>query len=307
MPTASSLLPSFGLLLILLSCSTHVLNWKDGVYYFPPEQKETFLKSIRTDYLGRIPLRLHTVTHGESFWAIAKKYKVHVNVIFWSNPFLKTYLAYLGQKIVVPEIPGALHYVQEGETLSLLALRYDVRVQEIKMANDLPFLSGLFENLTGKVLFVPIENLHSHKIILVTTENMHMLAQMRDLFISPLGNPDITRTFGLRKDPFQGTWKKHKGIDLAAPLGAPVTAAASGRVIYSGWLGGYGKAIKIAHSKGYSTLYGHLSRIFVKYGTKVYRGQIIGRCGKTGRATGPHVHFEIFRGRKTIDPLSVLW
>jgi len=116
----------------------------------------------------------------------------------------------------------------------------------------------------------------------------------------------ITSPFGMRFDPVQHRYQLHSGIDIAAAQGTTISAAADGRVIYASWYGGYGNAIIIDHGGGTSTLYGHCSQIFVGVGQDVQRGQAIGAVGMTGDATGPHVHFEVRRDGKPVDPLGYL-
>lgn len=121
----------------------------------------------------------------------------------------------------------------------------------------------------------------------------------------PVSGP-ITSPFGMREDPFGHGWKMHTGIDIGAPMGATVTAAAGGRIIYAGWEGGYGNAVIIDHGGQESTLYGHLSQIFVANGQDVQRGQAIGAIGCTGACTGPHLHFEVRINGVPVDPTTRL-
>ncbi|HZV76578.1 MAG TPA: peptidoglycan DD-metalloendopeptidase family protein [Candidatus Babeliales bacterium] len=112
----------------------------------------------------------------------------------------------------------------------------------------------------------------------------------------------ITSPFGWRTNPFGGGPEFHQGLDIAAPLGTTVTAAAGGTVIMAQWYGGYGNYILIDHGGGYSTGYGHLSAMYVSAGQQVQRGQAIGAVGSTGQSTGPHLHFEIRIAGKPVDP-----
>ncbi len=124
-------------------------------------------------------------------------------------------------------------------------------------------------------------------------------------FSWPASGP-ITSPFGMRDDPNGRGFRMHTGIDIGAPMGATITAAAGGRVIYAGWEGGYGNTIIIDHGGDTSTLYGHCSQIFVADGQDVQRGQAIGAVGATGDATGPHLHFEIRINGVPVDPSSRL-
>ena len=112
----------------------------------------------------------------------------------------------------------------------------------------------------------------------------------------------ITSPFGWRSNPFGGSPEFHQGLDIAAPSGTTVTAAAGGTVIMAQWYGGYGNYILIDHGGGYSTGYGHLSAIYVSNGQSVKRGQAIGAVGSTGASTGPHLHFEVRIDGKPVDP-----
>ena len=112
-------------------------------------------------------------------------------------------------------------------------------------------------------------------------------------------------SYGMRRHPILGYSRMHAGIDFAAPYGAPIYAATDGRVIYSGRHGGHGKYVKISHGNGLATGYAHMSRIVADNGDHVRRGQIIGYVGSTGLSTGPHLHYELYRNGRTIDPRSV--
>jgi murein DD-endopeptidase MepM/ murein hydrolase activator NlpD len=116
----------------------------------------------------------------------------------------------------------------------------------------------------------------------------------------------ISSYFGWRINPFGGGWQFHEGIDICAYYGAPIRATADGTVKYTGWCGGYGYTIGIYHRDSIETLYGHLSRIVVKYGETVKKGQVIGYEGNSGFSTGPHLHYEIRVNGISINPLDYL-
>lgn len=122
-------------------------------------------------------------------------------------------------------------------------------------------------------------------------------------FIWP-GRGGITSGFGLRRHPVWGIMHIHTGVDIAGMWGSPVLAASDGRIIYTGWFGGYGKIVVIDHGQGISTLYGHLSSWLVASGDDVHRGQVIARVGSTGYSTGPHIHFETRINGTPVDPES---
>ena len=128
-------------------------------------------------------------------------------------------------------------------------------------------------------------------------------------FIWPLRGP-ITSPFGYRLHPIFKTRIFHSGIDIGVPMGTPVKASNSGRIIYVGWYGGYGKVVIIDHGqyngKAVSTLYAHLSSYNVRVGQKISQGQKIGNAGSTGYSTGPHLHFEVRVKGQVQNPLSYI-
>jgi murein DD-endopeptidase MepM/ murein hydrolase activator NlpD len=115
----------------------------------------------------------------------------------------------------------------------------------------------------------------------------------------------ITSGFGLRVHPLLGFTRMHKGLDIGAPYGAPIRAMTDGVVTFAGRTGGYGNFVKLVHGGGLASGYGHMSRIAVASGTRVRQGQVIGYVGSTGMSTGPHLHWEVWRGGAAINPRSV--
>lgn len=123
---------------------------------------------------------------------------------------------------------------------------------------------------------------------------------------SPVRSSGISSGFGSRWHPILGGSRFHAGIDLPAPAGSQVVSTATGLVIAAGWCGGYGQCVVIDHGGGYTTVYGHLSRIDVQGGQNVGSGQYIGLVGSTGLSTGPHLHYEVRFMERPINPLKFL-
>jgi murein DD-endopeptidase MepM/ murein hydrolase activator NlpD len=121
-----------------------------------------------------------------------------------------------------------------------------------------------------------------------------------------IGEVEFTSGFGVRSDPFLGRPAMHTGLDFRAQMGDPVRATANGKVVSSGWSGGYGRMVEIDHGNGLSTRYGHLSQIDVKVGDIIRIGQVIGEVGSTGRSTGPHLHYETRIDGEAVDPQKFL-
>jgi murein DD-endopeptidase MepM/ murein hydrolase activator NlpD len=130
----------------------------------------------------------------------------------------------------------------------------------------------------------------------------------RILLRNPVDGARVSSHFGVRKHPILGYKKMHKGVDFAAEHGTPVIAAGDGVVEVLGRKGGFGNYVRLRHSNGYGSAYAHLSKFAktLKSGDRVRQGDVIGYVGNTGRSTGSHLHFEILRHGKQVDPLSTL-
>ena len=240
--------------------------------------------------------RVHKIKFHENFWSIAKNYKVDVDSIVGCNPELKDMFARKDQDILVPVRPGVLYQVKTGENVKKIADKFGVGEDLIKTSNK----TGFFLS-DGDMIFIP----DAKPVEL--SGSLAKIYEKRNIFRSPLAGR-YTSLKGLRKDPIlQGVTKFHNGVDIKAPVGTWVGAAAAGRILEAGWNNGYGNYIKIDHHNGYTTLYGHLSKIYVHSGQTVKAGSLIAKSGNTGRSTGPHLHFSIFKGDKVMNPLDYLW
>jgi len=116
----------------------------------------------------------------------------------------------------------------------------------------------------------------------------------------------LVSSFGSRTDPFSGEGAIHTGIDLSAPVGTQVHVSADGIVTCAEWVGGYGNLVKVDHGNGLQTYYGHLSRLTVVTGQEIRRGDVVGLSGGTGRATGPHLHYEVRMAGTPVNPYPFL-
>ena len=131
------------------------------------------------------------------------------------------------------------------------------------------------------------------------------MGQQRTGLIMPVVGGHITSGFGARRHPILGYTRMHAGIDFGAAYGSPIYAVSDGTVAFAGWHGGHGNFVKLAHGGGFATGYGHMSRIAVSGGTQVRAGQVIGYVGSTGLSTGPHLHYELYRGGMPVNPMTV--
>lgn len=124
--------------------------------------------------------------------------------------------------------------------------------------------------------------------------------------VMPAGRPInrgwLSSFFGLRTDPFTGHRAHHSGVDFAGKLGSDIVSVGAGVVTYAGHRSGYGNLVEINHGSGYATRYGHCQEILVKVGDTIQKGQVVAKMGSTGRSTGPHVHFEVRKNGRAVNP-----
>jgi hypothetical protein len=162
-------------------------------------------------------------------------------------------------------------------------------------------------------LLVEMQNLEQ-----LIDDRQHQLALVEDLIMNsnleeslhPAGRPIkkgwISSYFGMRNDPFTGKRAMHKGMDFAGKEGSEVVAVAAGVVTWAGERYGYGELVEINHGKGTLTRYGHNKEILVQVGDRIKQGQVIATMGSSGRSTGPHVHFEVVKNGKTVNPAKYI-
>jgi len=178
-----------------------------------------------------------------------------------------------------------------------------VQLAESMETNELAHsIAATLDNLTSRIAFQK----KSYEEIEVMIKDKEKLLAATPA-IQPVSNKDLSRIasgFGYRIDPVYKTVKMHAGLDFAAPQGTPIYATADGVVRLAGNTGnGYGNHVIIKHGYGYETLYGHQYRIKAKAGQKVRRGELIGWVGSTGKSTGPHLHYEVHKNNRHIDPI----
>ncbi len=252
--------------------------------------------------LNRLAWTEHRVQKGEqSAFAIAKKYGTTTASLQATNSD-ELYILGTGRKLTVYNRVGELYQVRkDSETFEHIANRFcgsksDKRQRQaceegIVLANKLP---GSL--LINEYYFLKGDRLLITKFSVPNFDTYHL----------PLtGTIRISSPFGMRYHPILGRTRMHDGFDLAKPWGSPVYAARSGTVVGAGWSEGYGMLITLRHPDGWTTRYGHLSKILVKVGQRVQRGMHIGNVGSTGLSTGPHLHFEVRnKDGKPVNPGS---
>lgn len=233
---------------------------------------------------------IHTVRSGETLWDIANSYGITVSQITSANNIQNSNRIRVGQELKILTVKGVLHKVGHGESLWEIAQRYGVSLVEIVDANKISNPSTI---QPGMEIVIP------GATQLLVKDALVVNGQLQKAFDWPVKGR-ISSHFGAR-------WgRMHNGLDVAVVTGTPVRAAADGRVTFSGENGGYGLVVYIDHGNQVETRYAHNSRLAVKVGQQVKRGDIIAYSGNTGTSTGPHVHFEIrFKGNP-VDPYKYL-
>ena len=196
--------------------------------------------------------------------------------------------------------PGRWYVVAPGETLDLIAGRAGVPAEDILELNGLESAAQVKPGTLLFVMTAPAAN--------STATGTTPAAAMTDLGTAPALRWPLTTIHVLIGSPFGARWgKPHEGIDLPAPVGTPVFAAADGRVVYAGaGIRGYGNLIVLKHAGDLVTAYAHNSVLLVSQGQAVRSGDRIALVGQSGHATGPHLHFEVRSGQIPRDPMRYL-
>ena len=245
------------------------------------------VKGRRTpDKLPRLRFYRYRVKGEDTFWKILSRTNLDMDTILTVNGLMSPGEVKRGKVLFLPNMRGVL-ISNRGKDRG--AYRKHLRVVPeiyIEQANG--------SNITEKkFLFLPCGKI----------SRLQRSLFLGTGFMNPVKKGRKTSGFGTRRDPFKARrFQFHRGIDLACPIGTPVRAARSGRVIFRGYRGGYGRLVIVKHEHGYRTLYGHLSRYRVKPGQRVRAGDVIALSGNTGRSTGPHLHFEVRRGNRAVNP-----
>ncbi|MCK5768184.1 MAG: LysM peptidoglycan-binding domain-containing protein [Candidatus Atribacteria bacterium] len=256
-----------------------------------PETTQTAKPSIIT----------YTIVKGDTLWTISKRYDVKMSLIISTNQLKEISRLSVGQKLKIPitnmdiakaegyskneEVQEVIYYVKKGESLWNISRNYNVKLETIIAANHISDASKI---TVGQRLVIP--------------KVPGARSSICD-FIWPVRGR-VTSLYGQRI--LNGRTEFHTGIDIGSPTGTKIVAAESGKVSYAGYMRGYGNIVIISHNGGYSTVYAHNSVNLVKKGQSVKKGSAVGKVGRTGNATGPHLHFEIRLSGKPRNPLPYL-
>jgi murein DD-endopeptidase MepM/ murein hydrolase activator NlpD len=184
------------------------------------------------------------------------------------------------------------YIIKNGDTLKSVSTVFHVEAAKIKKINRMKSS----QVKAGQVLEIPIPG-----------ETKYLKIVRKKIFVNPVPDAKLTSRYGSRKDPFNHYYHNfHGGIDMAAKVGTPIIASSDGEVVFTGRNGGFGNTVVIQHKNGFKTTYAHCSRILVESGDSVRMGRIIGLVGRTGNATGAHLHFEVMKNGRLMNPESAL-
>ncbi len=235
----------------------------------------------------------YMVKSGDTLSEISKSNNIKIGTLISFNKITDVRRLQVGMELKIPEFDGVPYEVKAGDSLSGVSKKFNITLNSILDANNLD--TDVIQ--PGDVLFIPGAAMN----------DFDYKKAMGTLFIYPTRGR-LSSGFGYRPDPFTGKNRFHNGVDLANASGTRINATMSGRIADIGDRpSGYGKYVIIKHSNGYQSLYGHLSRITVREGQYIYQGEKIGEMGNTGRSTGPHLHFSVYKNNSPVNPLTYLW
>jgi murein DD-endopeptidase MepM/ murein hydrolase activator NlpD len=199
----------------------------------------------------------------------------------------------IGAALKIPNQDGVYYKMKKDDTLESVARANNTTAEAIVWTNEL--VSSAVK--PGDQIFIPGAKLDYTKLAEING----------DLFTWPLrGYRYVTSNYGYRSNPFGGGGRQfHTGLDIGAPTGTPIYSAMGGRVTFSGYSENNGNYVVISHHSGYRSMYAHMSKRRVSTGDIVYAGQRIGDVGSTGKSTGPHLHFMVYKNGRTINPRTV--
>lgn len=232
---------------------------------------------------GKVKFIKYKVRSGDTLSQIALKHRVPASMIAVASDIKISSTLATGQELNIPDRPGLVYRFKKGDTLAKVADHYSVKIEDVVIDN--PDLADLDLIEPGISVFLPNAKIPAPPVI----------------WVRPVSGGRVTSRFGYRRHPILGHRHLHTGIDLGVAY-RRIKAARDGQVMFAGYLGSYGRAVIIRHEGGFKTLYAHLSRTYVKPGQFVKAGARIATSGNTGRSTGAHLHFEVIKNNRPVNP-----
>ena len=249
-------------------------------------------------YIKKTNKKNYVVKSGDNLYSISRKFKIQIQELINSNQINEPYKIFPGQKIFIPLT--SVHFIKKGETLYSISRYYGTNVFTLSKLNNIYNVNNIF---VGQKLIIP--KVTNRKISVVKKKKNKTKEKEKfnneNKFLWPVKGKVISK-FGKTDDGFY-----NDGINIYSEKGTNVISAEDGKVIYSGnEIPGYGNLVLIKHSRNWITAYAHLDDVFIKKGNSVRKGQKIGSVGNTGNVRSPQLHFEIRKGKDSVDPLKFL-
>jgi LysM repeat protein len=262
-------------------------NTNNEVDYFLEAEVGPMRTSTDDELVDSENIQVYEVKKGDTLAGIAKIYNVSKNTVAWAND-IKDGKPKEGSILVILPISGIKHTVKKGDSIKTLAKKYNAEVSDILEFNNINADSTL---TLGEDVIIPDGKMNFDAP--ASTKKMETKKKTKRIYASA-GAGYFVRPIvgGIRTQGIHG----HNGVDIAAPIGTPLLAAANGTVLVAkgeGYNGGYGRMVIISHSNGTQTVYGHMNSVYVSNGQNVTQGEQIGESGNSGKSTGPHLHFEV--------------
>jgi LysM repeat protein len=262
-----------------------------------------------TTSVKRSEIIYYEVNNGDTISSIANKFKISINTILWSNNLTAFSLIRPGDKLTILPTSGTVYTVKSGDTVGKIALKFGVEENSIFQYNSIKSANGL---IIGKTIIIPGGKKISETTAIVKksgSSKANNAVAVIEKLINPKKAPAsksamLWPTEGHRISQYY-SWR-HTGLDIANKVGTPLYAVDSGTVEFAGWSNGYGNNVVINHGGGKKTRYAHASKLYVKVGESVGRGEQIAAMGSTGWSTGPHIHFEVIINGAKYNPLSYI-
>lgn len=297
-----------------------------------PKKEETVAEEKK-----KVVKTVYTIQKGDTLAKIAQKNGISMDSILANNPKMNKNLV-IGTTLNIVSEDGVFYKLQKGDSVSRIAVKYKVKTADILAYNNItpkkmkvgeevflksPDYKTLLEKEKPKLSQKELDKKLREKQEQETYAKNKKTGQKSTTasddgsagggqsatsgegFAMPVRYAGVSSPYGNRFHPVLRRYILHTGVDLVAKY-VPLRAARAGVVSFAGNMSGYGKIIIIKHDNGYETRYAHLSQISTRVGERVEKGELIGKTGNTGRTTGPHLHFEIRRYGKTLNPMKYL-
>lgn len=272
---------------------------KDGFPIFVSEKD--YIDFInKYPYNPGVQLQTYKVTGDESLWSIKRAYGISIDTLISANPHLKGLELKSGQTIVIPSKNGTLFAFDDYRDVSRMK---KLTGDNGKILGD--YRPGIFRIISPDDMRIVFFEKARPQVV---NDNIEKIYRYKMAFLDPVDTGFFTSMFGERVNPVYGEgYEFHNGIDIATHHGTPIKAVRDGMVFFTGWKEGFGYTAIIQHYDGYTTFYAHCSKIFVKQGQWIKQGDLIAAVGSTGRSTGNHLHYTVYRHGVTLNPIKYLW